>query len=122
MMKTKPTAKLNVRSGDEIEMNCSACDLPQMHEVRSTTKQGVVTETICIVCETIVKFTRGNKTSVNIGSAKTAAAYDRHRTYRKGQTMTHDKFGRGEVLAAEAHKMDVLFGDEKRRLVHGLSE
>lgn len=33
--------------------------------------------------------------------------------------MTHDKFGRGEVTAViEPHKIDVLFGDQTRRMIH----
>jgi hypothetical protein len=34
--------------------------------------------------------------------------------------MTHDTFGRGEVVAViESHKIDVLFGDRTRRMIHG---
>jgi hypothetical protein len=33
--------------------------------------------------------------------------------------MTHDKFGHGEVTAViEPQKIDVLFGDQTRRLIH----
>jgi len=69
--------------------------------VRSTTKQGTITEARCEACETVTKFTRGVKTSVSMGSSKNAAPYDRTRTYRKGQVMTHDKFGRGEVTGVD---------------------
>lgn len=105
-------------AGDSVEQLCSACDLPQIHKVVKATKQGVITEAVCETCQTVSKYTRGTKTSVSMGNAKNAAPYDQKRTYRKGQTMTHDKFGRGEVLAVESQKMDVLFGDQVRRMVH----
>jgi hypothetical protein len=50
---------------------------------------------------------------------KTASPYDRTRKYRKGQSMTHETFGQGEVTAViEPQKIDVLFGDRQRRLIH----
>ena len=115
----KETKKIAYTPGQSAEMMCAACDSEQMHEVRTATKQGVITEARCEACETVTKFTRGVKTSVSMGKAKNAAPYDRTRTYKKGQVMTHDKFGRGEVTAAESQKMDVLFGDQTRRMIHG---
>ena len=36
--------------------------------------------------------------------------------------MNHDIFGRGEVTAViEPHKIDVLFGDHTRRMIHDQS-
>ncbi len=105
--------------GDSIEMMCSACDLEQNHKVQTVTKQGKITKASCEACETVSTFTRGVKTSVAMGSGKNASPYDRLRKYRKGQAMTHDKFGRGEVTAViEPQKIDVLFGDQTRRLIH----
>ncbi|HEV7701584.1 MAG TPA: hypothetical protein VGO43_15240 [Pyrinomonadaceae bacterium] len=104
--------------GQTIEQMCSACDVEQKHVVRTATKQGTITEVACEACETVTKYSRGVKTAVNMGKAKNAAPYDRTRSYRKGQTMTHDTFGRGEVTGVEAHKMDVLFGDRSRRMIH----
>jgi hypothetical protein len=47
------------------------------------------------------------------------APYDRTRTYRRGQTMLHPTFGEGEVTAiVEPDKVDVLFADRMRRLIH----
>jgi hypothetical protein len=55
-------------------------------------------------------------------SAKHGAPYDRGRTYRKGQILTHPMFGEGEVTAIiEPQKMDVLFADRIRRLIHAHS-
>lgn len=105
--------------GEKTEMMCSACDIEQMHNIMTVTKQGVITKAVCETCETASTFTRGVKTSVSMGAGKNASPYDRSRKYRKGQAMTHDKFGRGEVTAViDPHKIDVLFGDQVRRLLH----
>jgi hypothetical protein len=55
-------------------------------------------------------------------SAKVASPYDRARTYRRGQTMIHSTFGEGEVTALiEPGKIDVLFADRMRRLIHAVA-
>lgn len=111
--------KLAFAIGDSTEMLCSGCDIEQMHKVMTVTKQGVITKAVCETCETASTFTRGQKTSVSMGTGKNAAPYDRSRKYKKGQAMTHEKFGRGEVTAViEPCKIDVLFGDQVRRLIH----
>jgi hypothetical protein len=108
-------------AGQTIEQMCSACDTEQPHTVVTATKQGVITKVSCDVCEQVTSFTRGVKTSVAEGKGKAAAPYDRTRQYKKGQTMTHDTFGRGEVVAVvESQKIDVLFGDRTRRMLHGI--
>lgn len=105
--------------GQSIDSMCSVCEIEQKHEVRTTTKQGVITQAACEVCETVTTFSRGAKTAVAVGKGKSASPYDRTRSYRKGQSMMHDKFGRGEVTAVvDSHKIDVLFGDCTRRMIH----
>ncbi|MFN0139647.1 MAG: hypothetical protein ACKVRN_05670 [Pyrinomonadaceae bacterium] len=102
-----------------VEMMCSSCDLEQNHKIQSVTKQGKITSAICETCETVSKFTRGVKTAVSRGNAKNSSPYDRMRKYRKGQAMTHNVFGHGEVTAViEPQKIDVLFNDQTRRLIH----
>ena len=104
---------------DSIDMICSACDVEQKHTIESVTKPGKITNPACQSCGTVSTFSRGIKTSVSMSTSKTASPYDRMRKYRKGQAMMHDKFGRGEVTAViEPHKIDVLFGDQTRRLIH----
>ena len=45
--------------------------------------------------------------------------YDLNWTYRTGQTMSHPIWGAGEVTALiEPRKIDVLFADRIRRLIH----
>ena len=106
-------------AGQTAEMLCSICDSDQSHLVESVTKKGLITKAVCETCKTASMFTRGVKTSVSISKTKSASPYDRTRKYRKGQAMTHDRFGQGEVTAViEPQKIDVLFGDETRRLIH----
>jgi hypothetical protein len=80
---------------------------------------GQITKAICGACETSSTFSRGVKTSFAIGKSKAASPYDRTRKYRKGQSMMHSMFGQGEVTdVIEPCKIDVLFGDKTRRLIH----
>jgi hypothetical protein len=106
--------------GDSLKMMCSACDVDQDHTVQTATKLGKITSAVCSVCATASTFRSGVKTSVAVGSkGKVASPYDRTRKYKKGQAMMHHVFGQGEVTAVlEPHKIDVLFGDTTRRLIH----
>lgn len=105
--------------GQTLAMSCPACETEQTHRVESVTKQGQITKAVCQACETASTFSRGVKTSVAMGKSKTASPYDRTRKYRKGQAMMHSVFGQGEVTAVIEQKIDVLFGDTTRRLIHG---
>ena len=105
-------------AGQTAEMLCSTCDSDQNHTVETVTKKGQITKAFCDTCKTVSTFSRGVKTSV-VSKGKSASPYDRTRKYRKGQAMTHDVFGRGEVTAViEPQKIDVLFGDQTKRLIH----
>lgn len=104
---------------EKVERLCAGCDVEQTHTVQTVTKQGVITKMICDVCASVSAFRSGVKTSMAMTKSKTATLYDRTRKYRKGQAMVHDTFGRGEVMAViEPQKIDVLFGDQVRRLIH----
>jgi hypothetical protein len=64
-------------------------------------------------------FRRGKKVSIDAAEGKAGTPYDQSQKYKKGQAMTHSTFGQGEVTAVvDAQKIDVLFGDQMRRLVH----
>lgn len=103
---------------EKVEQMCSACDTEQDHTVLTVTKLGQITKSSCDVCGTVSGFKSGVKTSVGM-STKAGTPYDRTRKYRKGQAMTHSTFGQGEVTAViEPQKIDVLFGDQVRRLIH----
>jgi len=105
--------------GASIQMLCSSCDSEQNHTVGTVTKQGQISKAVCDACATESTFRRGVKTSVAMSKGKTVSPYDRTRKYKKGQAMMHSKFGQGEVTAViEPQKIDVLFGDQTRRLIH----
>jgi hypothetical protein len=106
-------------AGQVISMMCSGCDVETPHTIETVTKLGKISKAKCNGCETVSTFNRGVKTSVASGRTKEASPYDRTRKYRKGQAMNHFKFGHGEVTAVlETQKIDVLFGDTTRRLIH----
>ena len=101
-----------------VERFCSVCDADQNHLVGTVTKLGQITKLACQICGTISTYKSGVKTSVGMTS-KAGSAYDRTRKYRKGQAIIHSTFGQGEVMAViEPQKIDVLFGNTVRRLIH----
>ncbi len=102
--------------GDRVEQMCVTCGEERGHIVASMTKRGKITRVTCPKCSSRVPYKSG---TVRRASNKVGAPYDRARTYRRGQTMLHPNFGEGEVTALiEPGKMDVLFADRVRRLIH----
>ena len=88
------------------------------HIVASMTKAGKITRVSCPICGSRVPYKSG---TTRRASNKVGAPYDRARTYRRGQTIMHPTFGEGEVTAIiESGKMDVLFADRMRRLIHSV--
>ena len=105
-----------LKVGDRVEQMCVTCNEERGHIVASVSKTGKVTRVSCPICNSRVPYKSGTSRTP---SAKTGAPYDRARTYRRGQTMMHPTFGVGEVTAIiEPRKIDVLFADRMRRLVH----
>lgn len=103
---------------ETIENFCAVCDSDQKHTVLTVTKAGQMTKSSCQTCGTVSTFKNGVKTSSGM-TAKPGSEYDRTRKYRKGQAILHATFGPGEVMAViEPQKIDVLFGDQVRRLIH----
>jgi hypothetical protein len=106
-----------LKVGDRVEQMCVTCNEERGHIVASLSKTGKITRVSCPICNSRVPYKAGTQRTP---SAKTGATYDRARTYRRGQTMTHPQFGEGEVTAViESGKIDVLFADRLRRLIHG---
>lgn len=103
--------------GERVEQMCITCGEVRGHIVASMSKTGRVTRVSCPICDSRVAYKRG---AASRSSNKVGAPYDRTRSYRKGQTLMHPTFGEGEVTAIiEAGKMDVLFADRIRRMIHG---
>ncbi|HEX3084611.1 MAG TPA: hypothetical protein VHP99_08830 [Pyrinomonadaceae bacterium] len=105
-----------LKVGDRVEQMCVTCNEERGHVVASVSKTGKITRVSCPICNSRVPYKGG---TTRTASAKTGAVYDRARTYRRGQTMMHPHFGEGEVTAViETGKIDVLFADRMRRLIH----
>ena len=103
-------------AGDRVEQMCLTCGEERGHIVASVTKKGRITRVSCPICGSRVPYKSG---TTRRASGKAGEPYDQTRTYRRGQTLMHPKFGEGEVTAIiEPQKMDVLFADRMRRLIH----
>lgn len=109
--------KQTVAIGDRVEQMCITCGEERGHIVASITKTGKITRVSCPICGSRVPYKRG---TTRRASSKVGAPYDRARTYRRGQTLMHPTFGEGEVTAIIEGKMDVLFADRMRRLIHSI--
>lgn len=109
--------------GERVEKSCATCGEERGHVVVSVTKRGQISRVSCPKCGTRSAFKTGASAS-NLGStAKPGAPYSQTRTYRTGQSMMHPVFGLGEVTAViEPQKIDVLFSDRIRRLIHSCAE
>jgi hypothetical protein len=102
--------------GDRVEQMCLTCGEGRGHIVASISKSGRITRVSCPICGSRAPFKGG---ATHRASNKAGAPYDQARTYRRGQTIMHPNFGLGEVTAIiEPGKMDVLFADRIRRLIH----
>jgi hypothetical protein len=118
-MKDSSVEKPTYTIGERVEKLCLTCGEVRGHVVASVGKRGQITRVSCPKCGTRSSFKSDNASSSESSSAKPAAAYDPTRTYRAGHSMTHPIFGVGEVMAViEPQKIDVLFTDRMRRLIH----
>jgi transcription elongation factor Elf1 len=105
--------------GDRVEKLCVPCGEERGHVVVSLNKRGQISRVNCPRCGVKTAFKKGKTPTGSRQSDKNSAPYDWTRTYHKGQTMTHPTFGFGEVTAViEPQKIDVLFSDKVRRLIH----
>ena len=119
--KTQVAEKPQYAVGDCVNKLCAVCGEERAHIVALVNKRGLITRVTCPQCSTRSSFkSRDGVDGERITHKKESPPYDWTRTYRKGQTMLHPTFGLGEVTALiEPQKIDVLFSDRLRRLVHG---
>jgi|SRR5215813_14213434 len=103
------------KKGDRVEQLCLTCNEERGHVVASVTKNGKISRVSCPICGSRVPYKAG---TTRRASLRAGAPYDSARTYRRGQTILHPTFGEGEVTAIDSGKMDVLFADRMRRLIH----
>ena len=107
--------------GDRVEKLCVKCGEERGHVIASLTKRGKISRVTCPKCGTVGSFKTGAATGTR-RKVDPGAPYDQTRAYRTEQTMMHPTFGQGEVTALiEPQKIDVLFADRMRRLVHARS-
>jgi len=107
--------------GERVEKLCVVCNEVRGHVVVSITKRGQISRVSCPKCGARSSFKSGGTTdaAAKRSTTKAGAPYDRTRTYRTGQAMMHPTFGLGEVTKViEPCKIDVLFSDRMRRLIH----
>ena len=105
--------------GDRVEKLCAVCQEERGHVVASITKRGLISRVTCPKCGTRGSFSNGAKLTKGRSKTVNSEPYDRTRTYRTGQHLTHPTYGPGEVTAViEPQKIDVLFSDRVRRLIH----
>jgi hypothetical protein len=113
------TASRTYAVGERVDKFCASCGEERGHIIASVTKRGKITRVVCPKCQTRGAF-KASAPSEKRRQETTGAPYDRNRNYRTGQTMMHPIFGLGEVTAViEPQKIDVLFADRVRRLIHG---
>ena len=104
--------------GERAEKLCAVCNEERGHIVTSITKRGQISRVSCPKCGTLSTFKQSARTTRRL-SEQPCAPYDQTHTYRTGQALTHATYGHGEVTALiEPQKIDVLFSDRLRRLVH----
>lgn len=105
--------------GQCVDKWCVVCDEKRGHVVASVSVKGHATRVSCPICGTRGPFKSGTSSSAEAGSGKEAQPYDWTHTYRVGQLINHPSYGLGEVVALiEPKKVDVLFADRIRRLIH----
>jgi hypothetical protein len=105
--------------GDRVEKLCLVCGEVRGHVVALINKRGQISRVSCPQCGTRSTFKNKKDKMHGRSLPQDSPIYDWTRTYRKGQIMMHPTFGLGEVTAViEPKKIDVLFSDRVRRLIH----
>jgi hypothetical protein len=111
--------KVTYAVGARVDKFCAKCQEERGHIVATVTKRGQISRVSCPKCGVRSSFKPATGPRAASASTKTSAPYDRTRTYRTGQHLTHPTYGPGEVTAViEPQKIDVLFSDRVRRLIH----
>jgi hypothetical protein len=105
--------------GQRVDKWCVVCSEERGHVVASVSVKGRATRVTCPICGTRGTFKNGAICPVKIASSKAAQPYDWTHSYRVRQLINHPTYGLGEVVGLiEPKKMDVLFADRIRRMIH----
>ena len=120
---TATSEKHQYAIGDRVEKMCVVCGEERGHVVALLNARGGVSRVSCPQCGTRSAFKSSRPLTSERPASRESAKYDVTRTYRKGQTLMHPTFGLGEVTAVvETQKIDVLFADRLRRLIHAQAQ
>jgi len=104
--------------GARADKLCDVCGEERGHVVMSVTKAGNISRVNCPKCGTVSSF-KSSARKTRRPPVHSGQPYDRTHLYRVGQLMVHQTYGEGEVTAlVEPRKIDVLFPDRMRRLIH----
>jgi hypothetical protein len=120
-VKERKVEKPTYAVGARVDKFCAKCQEERGHIVATITKRGQISRVSCPKCGVRSSFkpATGPRSASASASAKASAPYDRTRTYRTGQHLTHATYGPGEVTAViEPKKIDVLFSDRVCRLIY----
>jgi hypothetical protein len=108
---------------ERVDKFCVECNEERGHVVASVTKKGRISRVSCPKCGTRSSFKSVESPGTGTAAQTSGAPYDPTRTYRTGQAIIHPNYGRGEVTALiEPQKIDVLFPDRMRRLIHARAQ
>ena len=108
--------------GERAQKLCAVCNEERGHVVASVNIRGQISRVSCPKCGTLSAFKLSARTALR-PSVQPCAPYDQMHTYRTGQAFTHPTYGEGEVTAlVEPRKIDVLFSDRVRRLIHARAQ
>src|SRR5260221_737924 len=103
--------------GDRVDKFCAKCQEERGHIVATITKRGQISRVSCPKCGVRSSFKPAAGPRSAGASAKASAPYDRTRTYRTGQHLTHPTYGPGEVTAGlQTPKIRVVFFDPVGRV------
>lgn len=95
------------------------CSEERGHVVALVSAKGRATRVTCPVCGTRGTFKNGAISPVKTRPSKQVQPYDSTHSYRVRQRINHPTYGLGEVVGLiEPKKMDVLFADRIRRMIH----
>jgi hypothetical protein len=104
--------------GDRVVIFCVECQEERGHIVASVTRRGLISRITCPKCSTRSSFSNSAKLPKRRSKLRNSEPYERARTYRPGQTISHPIWGSGEVIALiEPRKVDVLFAGHIHRLI-----
>jgi len=84
--------------GDRVEKLCAVCQEERGHVVASITKRGLISRVTCPKCGTRGSFSNGAKLTRGRSKSVNSEPYDRTRTYRAGQTMSHPIWGASPLM------------------------